>query len=121
MSADWLALLTEEAARTSITATARRLGYSRTSISLVLAGKYPGGTDKMAARVLEAFRRVVCPLLDKEVTPAECAKNGGRVPTSSPAALRLWRACQTCPHRPDETIPTTKPRSRKAAGKEQTA
>jgi hypothetical protein len=119
MSADWLALLTEEAARTSITATARRLGYSRTSISLVLAGKYPGGTDKMAARVLEAFRRVVCPLLDKEVTPTECAKHGGRVPTSSPAALRLWRACQACPHRPEETLSTTKPRPGKA-GKEQT-
>lgn len=121
MSGDWFALLTAEARRTSITATAARLGYSRTAVSLALAGKYPGGTDKLAATVLETFRRTQCPHLDREVTPVECAKHGGRVPTSSPAALRLWRACQACPHRPDETPSTTNPRPKKAAGKEQTA
>lgn len=121
MPVDWLALLADEAKRTTIAATARRIGYSRTAVSLALVGKYPGRTDKLAARVLETIRRVACPFLDREVTPAECAKNGGRTPTSSPAALRLWRACQACPHRPEETLYITKPRSRKAAGKEQTA
>ena len=119
MSADWQALLAAEAARTSIAAVARRLGYSRTSISLVLAGKYPGGTDNVAAAVLATFGRTTCPHLGRAVAPDECAQNGGRVPTASPAALRLWRACQTCPHRPD-TNTTTKHRS-DAAGKEQTA
>ena len=52
MDGDWRSLLIGEAARTSIAATARRLGYSRTAVSLVLAGKYPGSTDKLAARVL---------------------------------------------------------------------
>ena len=121
MSADWLALLATEAARTSIAATGRRLGYSRTSISLALAGKYPGGTDKLAATVLAILGRRTCPHLGRDVAPAECAGNAGEMPTSSPAALRLWRACQACPHRPEETSITTKPRPGKAAGKEQTA
>ena len=121
MSADWLALLAAEAKRTTIAATARRIGYSRTAVSLALVGKYPGCTDKLAATVLAILGRQVCPQLGREVTPAECAGNAGEMPTSSPAALRLWRACQACPHRPEETLSITKPRSRKAAGKEQTA
>ena len=119
MSGDWLDILTAEARRTTIAATARRLGYSRTAVSLALAGKYPGGTDKLATTVLETFCRTLCPHLDREMTPAECAKNGGRVPTSSPAALRLWRACQACPHKPG-VHSHTKPRP-ETAGKEQTA
>jgi len=119
MSADWLALLAAEAARTSIAATGRRLGYSRTSISLALAGKYPGRTDKLAAKVLATLGHRVCPHLGREVTPGECADNGDRMPTSSPAALRLWRACQTCPHR---AVPKTNANDRpREAGKEQTA
>lgn len=120
MSADWLALLAAEAARTTIAATGRRLGYSRTAVSLALTGNYPGRTDKLAATVLAILGRQACPHLGREVTPAECAGNAGEMPTSSPAALRLWRACQTCPHRPEDN-PITKPRPRKAVGKEKTA
>ncbi|OLN30423.1 Phage protein [Desulfovibrio sp. DV] len=108
-----------EAARTSIAATARRLGYSRTAVSLALAGKYPGGTDKLAAKVLAVLGGVACPQLGHDVTAAECADKAGAMPTSSPAALRLWRACQICPHRPGANT-TTKHRS-DAAGKEHTA
>jgi hypothetical protein len=118
---DWTALLADEVARTSITAAAARLGYSRTSISLVLAEKYPGGTDNLAARVLEVFGSVDCPHLGFPVARARCVASSGKMPTSSPGDLRLWRACQACPHRPEETSFTTKPRSRKVAGKEQTA
>ena len=100
MPRDWFALLTEEVANTSIAATARRLGYSRTAISLVMGGKYPGGTDKLAAKVLEVLGSTSCPHLERTVTPAECAANSGPMPTSSPAALRLWRACKACPNKP---------------------
>lgn len=121
MPREWFSLLSEEAERTSITAAAARLGYSRTSISLVLAGKYPGGTDNLAAKVLEVFSMVECPHLGFSVTPAKCVASSGKMPTSSPGDLRLWRACQACPHRPEATQPTTKPRPRTAAGKEKTA
>lgn len=102
---DWLALLSSEAARTSIAATARRLGYSRPSISLALAGKYPGGTEKLAAKVLEVLGTTDCPHLGRPVSAAECADNSGTMPTSSPGALRLWRACQGCPNKPENAQP----------------
>ena len=99
---DWLALLSEEVDRTSITAAAHRIGYSRTAVSLALAGKYPGKPDKLAATVLAALDTLVCPHLGLTVTPADCAAHSsGRAPTSSPGALRLWRACKGCPHKPD--------------------
>ena len=100
MPRDWLALLSEEVAITSIAATARRLGYSRTAISLAMSGKYPGSTAKLAAKVLEVLGSIHCTHLERVVTPIECAANAGKMPTSSPAALRLWRACQSCPNKP---------------------
>lgn len=119
MAGDWLALLAAEASRTTIAATARRLGYSRTTVSLALAGKYPGGTDKLASTVQRILGGATCPHLGRTVTAAECAANSDEMPTSSPAALRLWRACQTCPQKPG-VHSHTKPRP-EAAGKEQTA
>jgi len=101
MPRDWLELLREEAAVTSVTAAAARLGYSRPAISLALSGKYPGKTDKLAARVLEVLGSSHCPHLGRPVSAQECAGNSGTMPTSSPAALRLWRACQGCPHKPE--------------------
>uniref|UniRef100_A0A7C4AHX3 LacI family transcriptional regulator n=1 Tax=Fundidesulfovibrio putealis TaxID=270496 RepID=A0A7C4AHX3_9BACT len=101
MPRDWLVLLSEEAGRTSIAAVARRLGYARPSISLALAGKYPGSTDKLAATVLAVLGTVDCPHLGFPVAPSRCADASGEMPTSSPGDLRLWRACQGCPHKPE--------------------
>lgn len=97
---DWRALLAEEVARTSITVAAKRLGYSRTAISLALSGKYIGSTDKVAASVLAVLGSVDCPHLGLAVQPTKCAASAGKMPTSSPGDLRLWRACQGCPHKP---------------------
>lgn len=49
----WKQTLDEAVAGSSITAVAARLGVSRTSVSLLLSGKYPGGTDRMAERIME--------------------------------------------------------------------
>ncbi|KAF0235321.1 MAG: regulatory protein [Desulfovibrionaceae bacterium] len=100
MPRDWFALLTNEVANSSIAATARRLGYSRTAISLAMAEKYPGATDKLASTVLAVLGTLECPHLGLSVTPAKCASSSGKMPTSSPGDLRLWRACQTCPNKP---------------------
>ncbi|MDL2266799.1 LacI family transcriptional regulator [Desulfovibrio sp. OttesenSCG-928-G15] len=97
----WLDMLRQAAGETSKAEVARTLGVSRTAISLLLSGKYPGGTAKMAERVLEQYgaHSHVCPHLDRDVTPEECATNCNKsIPTASPAALRLWRACRECVH-----------------------
>lgn len=97
----WTTLLREQVDARSITAVAADLGVSRTAVSLVLSGKYRGKTDRMAARVLDVFSRVPCPCSGDLVDSAECARRSGAMPTSSPGALRWWRMCQECEHKPN--------------------
>ena len=52
MSAPWLELLSDAVAASNMTAVARRLGISRTAVSLVLAGKYGAKTTRIETRVL---------------------------------------------------------------------
>ncbi|OIO05282.1 MAG: LacI family transcriptional regulator [Desulfovibrionaceae bacterium CG1_02_65_16] len=102
MSRDWQTLLAEAVASVgSRAAVARELGVSRTAVSLLLAGAYPGDTAHMAARVIARYDRLLCPHTNREVTPDHCRKFCGQVPTSSPAALRQWRACRACPNNPN--------------------
>lgn len=97
----WMTLLREQVEARNITAVAADLGVSRTAVSLVLSGKYPGKTDRMAARILDVFSRVHCPYSGGLVSPVECAQRSGAMPTGSPGALRWWRMCQECEHKPN--------------------
>lgn len=95
----WMNLLKQAVDATSKNAVAQQLGVSRTTISLVVDGKYPAKTDKIAALVLDTFGRVTCPHLCEEITLANCRKHHEAAPpTSSPRAMRHWRACQGCQH-----------------------
>lgn len=99
----WLQLIRAEADRTSIAAVAVRLDYSRTAISLVLGGKYPGRLDKIekkAIEVLEPPVTVFCPHLDQEIPIEQCVQFSQRkVPTHNPQKMAHWRACQECQNR----------------------
>ena len=98
----WLDLLRQavEAPGSSQKKVADDLGLKRPTISLVLAGKYPAKTDRIAARVINVYGRVQCPFLAEEITGAQCSEYSSRAaPTSSPFAMRHWRACQSCPNR----------------------
>lgn len=92
-----MTLLKAEIARTSIAATAKRLGYSRTTISLVADDKYPGKSDRIAESVLALLDQLKCPHLQISMSRSDCSAYANRdVPTSSPAAAAHWRACQSC-------------------------
>lgn len=79
---------------------AQQLGISRSAVSMLLSGTYPGGTDRMAELILSQLDTVVCPHTGETLSRPACAEIAGRpVPTSSPDALRHWRACQRCDHR----------------------
>ena len=94
---DWLTLLRAKVAASSNQAVADELDVSRTTISLVLADKYPAKTDKIAVKVMDMYARVTCPHTGIEITHAECrATSNASTPTSSPQAMRQWRACQSC-------------------------
>lgn len=99
---EWLTLLRAEAAATSIAATARRIGYARASVSLALAGKYPGDTAKLARAALTALKgRVACPGLGEEIAAADC-RDWATKPFAATSAyrVRMWQACRACAHNP---------------------
>ncbi|OGS90824.1 MAG: LacI family transcriptional regulator [Gallionellales bacterium GWA2_60_18] len=100
MTPDWFALLKQAVEGSSAQAVSEKLLVSRTTISLVMSGKYPAKTDKIAARVLDVYARLTCPHTGVEISHAECrALSASAVPTSSPQAMRHWRACQSCTHK----------------------
>ena len=97
---EWMRILRDQCGKSSITEVAEKLGYGRSAISLCLSGKYPGGTSKIAAKVIGTFtEHVHCPHLDHAILQAVCADHQSRrMPTSDPAALRHWMACRGgCP------------------------
>ena len=54
---EWMHLLGRAVAATSVADVARRLGVARSSLSLLINGKYPGSTSNMAARALPGLWR----------------------------------------------------------------
>lgn len=97
----WLTLLRAEAKRSSMRAVAGRLGYSAATVSLVLAGKYAGKTDRVAKAALALLDVVECPHARQTLPLAECRSIAlGSAPTHHPMKLGHWRACQRCPSRP---------------------
>ncbi len=102
---DWIELLRAERLKgKSIAEIAREIGMKRSSLSLLINGKYPAGLAKVTAKygpkVLMRYRnQVACPHLGRGIGTAECARHASAPMTmSSPAKLRHWRACQSCPH-----------------------
>ncbi len=100
----WRQILNDMCKKRGTRTVAAELGYGRSSVCLAKNGKYPGGTSKIEARVLEVYSGddgvFFCPAMDKTVLPDECREFAARpMPTSSPFAMRKWRKCQECHHR----------------------
>ncbi len=97
----WLEMLREAVAASSQTAVAERLDVSRTTVSLVLAGKYPGKTDKVAARVLRVFGQVQCTHTGQPIELTVCVSYATRrPPVNNPREMSHFRTCLKCPLRP---------------------
>lgn len=110
---EWLEVLRAEAARPerSKQAIADELGISRTAVSLLCAGKYPAGmnrvTRKIAGEIMRRYaNRVWCPHRRRAIGGEECLANrSAPMSMSDPAALRQWAACRTCRENPDAEVP----------------
>ncbi|MFG1409482.1 hypothetical protein V5G24_00080 [Xanthobacter sp. VTT E-85241] len=98
---DALALLRDAVKqRRSIAAVAHALGYSRSAISMALAGKYVGGTARLRARILEVLvHQVQCPHLGEPIAPSACRDLRERpMSTANRDAIKQWQACRMCAH-----------------------
>lgn len=104
----WLQLLEKSAKATSIGKTAEVVGYSRTSVSQALAGKYPGDLAKMEQKVLQALElpmAVDCPHLKLKLPTSMCNQfSAVPAPIHNPVSIQIWRACQTCANRCDPPV-----------------
>ena len=77
-----------------------RLSVSGSSLSAVLGNKYPGGLQRIEARVRGKLMSatVTCPVLG-EIGRDACANNQERkFSAANPRLVRLATACPQCPH-----------------------
>ncbi len=99
MKSAWFATLAAEVKNRSITAVAEQLGYSRTTVSLVMSGKYPVSVTEIEKAVNDKLGAMVCKYNGENITPKECRSiSSAAAPTHNPSKMALWSACQNCPN-----------------------
>ena len=100
MNEGWFALLKARIAAASLRQVAAELGYSGTTLSLIVHGKYAGKTDRVAAAVAARYETVACPYQGKTIPLHECRSTAqGKAPTHNPRKMQQWLACQKCAKR----------------------
>lgn len=102
MNDGWMEILKTMTAARGQSAVAKEMGVSATTLSLVLAEKYPAATDNIERRVMEIYGDngvVNCPMLG-EIEPSRCAETWQRAQKikspGNPATIRLYAACRKC-------------------------
>lgn len=89
------------AGRRGKAAVAERLGVSRPYVSRVMSGDIYPVPQLFIDRVLARYHVVECPATLREQPAGECRRIAqAPAPTHNPMAMRIWRTCQTCQHRP---------------------
>ena len=97
--------------RGGMTKAAEAMGVSRVYVSRVFmvgANRIAQPSPKFIARVLAAFGdgRVDCPHLGHDIAAPECrqfaALEWQTIRGTGPARVLHWRACQSCPQRPEQ-------------------
>lgn len=112
----WIDLLRAEAAKPdrSKQAIANELGVSRTAVSLICAGKYSAGMNKvqakLAPKVMALYgQQVWCPHLRDAIAPGVCeGHRTAPMAKSDPDKLKQWLACRSCPQNPENLKPKEK-------------
>lgn len=82
---------------------AELLGVSRTTVSLIVRGKYIASNEHVAKKVMAVFAKLHCPHLGVDISHSQCREHSNReAPTTSPRQMKFWRACQSCAHNQNE-------------------
>lgn len=97
----WLDLLRDQVFQRGLGTVAAELSYSKSTLSLLLNGKYDANPRRIEAAVVQTYGSIHCPFEEREISSADCRfwRQCDR-PTTSPWAQHHWAACQTCPHNP---------------------
>lgn len=99
-------LLAAEVRQSSRTQAGKRIGMSRTAVSLILVNRYASkSTAGVERRVMDTLGRIECAATETIVTIEQCQSYRERpAPTHNPYAMHGWRACQHCIHHPHRQI-----------------
>lgn len=98
---DWVEALARECDATSQNRAGQRFGISGSTVSTVLANKYPAGLDRIASRVrghlLDAT--VPCPVLGDLPSDLcqEWQTKAERFHDTGQLRRRMFKACRACP------------------------
>ncbi|HNW35237.1 MAG TPA: helix-turn-helix transcriptional regulator [Candidatus Ozemobacteraceae bacterium] len=99
MLTDWLEVLREACKAPSSQADiARRLGVSRTMISLALQGRYEGNLGRLESLVRGTFmaETVDCPVMGI-ISRRTCLDEQARpFASTNPQRVLVWRTCRKC-------------------------
>ena len=85
-----------------------RLGVCRSYVSRVMSAgssAYAAVPRRFVLRVLDLDADIDCPAQGAKRPRADCHKANEPAPTHNPMAMRLWRECHACPHKPAATSP----------------
>ncbi|MGQ9370566.1 transcriptional regulator [Azospirillum sp. A39] len=93
----WVLRLAEEVDASSLAQAGARIGFSKATVSLVLANRYGADVARVQAAVIKAFAPAVdCPVLGP-IDPARCRRErSAPFRPSVPLAALLRAACRTC-------------------------
>lgn len=98
----WEEILREQVKRKGQATVARELGYTPSTVSQIVNGKYQADTARVGERVMAIYGHeglVACPVLG-DIAPLACLENHDlatqRPRTGNPETLRLYRACRAC-------------------------
>lgn len=83
----------------SMTEVAEQIGYSRTSISLYLSGKYGAGVENLEAAILARYDIYPCTHSGTEISGPDCQRRATAPrPFGGKAREAHWQTCQSCSH-----------------------
>lgn len=97
----WLQLLNTKVAQLGRRQVEADTGMSKTTLSMVLNGKYPGNLNNIESQVITAYTNitVVCPILSTIPVRRCNAEQIKPFSSANPQRVRLYKACATCPHK----------------------
>jgi hypothetical protein len=97
---DWIGELARLADSGGLAGAEKRVGYSRSAVSTILAGKYKGDLGRVEEMVRGALmaETVICPVLD-EIGRDRClTEQKEPFRATSRHRAQLFHACKTCKH-----------------------
>lgn len=100
---DWRAIFDAALAERGPVRLAETLGYNNHTLVCRVAKGHVQASSNFQARVIDRLHVVAqCPATGLEQPRSECKRIGcGPAPTQNPLAMRSWKTCQRCPHKPE--------------------